>query len=233
MSSARDVKLGSLSSTLVKRCCLSATHTLDIATTNDCSLPLPHSPHTLSAQSLFSGCTLSSASFNLERSSSTSQHHQDSPMALLPHLPTPTSKTVHIHRIQNAEFGFAARSRAQSFSTLLNISLSWPPETPPRVAQLVMPIKGFKASSQLPHALTGARIQSYISQSLCQSMVVSLVCQYPLPEVNAPYSGCPAHRHYFHLCKKCPGNHIRIYAILAIMLDFQHTACTPSLHTSY
>ena len=37
-------------------------------------------------------------------------------------------------------------------------------------------------------------------------MVVSLVCQYPMPEVNAPYFGCPARGHYFHLCKKqCPG----------------------------
>ena len=111
MSSVKDAKLGSRSSTLVRRCHLSGSHLYSYTVaTNDCSLPLrsPLVVATFSTHTLL-GYTVPSAHFNLERGSSTSQHYQDSPVTLLPHLPAPPIKTVHIHQIQNAELGFAAK----------------------------------------------------------------------------------------------------------------------------
>ena len=82
-------------------------------------------------------------------------------------------------------------------------------ESPARLAQIyiVIPTKGFKTSSLIRHALASFWChQCYIGQSLYQTMMVLLICQNPVPEMNAPYSGCPTHRHYFHLYKEwCPG----------------------------
>ena len=106
--------------------------------TNYCSLLFPHSSH---IHTLFAGHTFPSASFNLERGSSAPQHHQDSPMVLPPHLPTPPIKPFTHTEFKMQSLGLLPRSSAQSFSThlhatLLNISLRCPPETPARVTQL-------------------------------------------------------------------------------------------------
>ena len=116
---------------------------------------------------------------------------------LVRHLRTPTIRTVHPYRVQNAEL---PRCSAQSFSTqlhttLLTIFLSCPLDTPAkRGTAAVMPTKGFKTGSQL-HSLTSSRChQSHINQSLYQMMMIPLVCQYSKPEKNAPYSAFPFHR---------------------------------------
>ena len=104
MSSVKSAKLGSLSSTLAKRCCLFESHRGHHSNQwlqSSISLFVPHFLHTPSLWgtpfhlpvSIWKG---TAPPLSLIRT-------------LIPHLPTPPIKAIHTHRIQNAEFGFTAK----------------------------------------------------------------------------------------------------------------------------
>ena len=90
--------------------------------------------------------------------------------------------------------GLLPRSSVQSFSIhlhaiLLSSSLRCLPETPARVAQL-QSCKP-KASKQIPifpiYPLASSRChESHIGQSLYQTLVIMLICQFSVSEPNAP-----------------------------------------------
>ena len=111
-------------------------------------------------------------------------------MALLPHLPVPLIKTIHTHKIQNAEIGLVPGSSAQSLSTHLytchtpqHLPMLSPWHPSQSDTAVVLPTKCFKTSSQLPHPLTSSQSpQRCMSQPLCQTMVIPLICQYSMPE---------------------------------------------------
>ena len=214
MSSDRKGKLGSFSSTLIKRCCLSDSH---LEHRNNQRLLVFHFfiPIALSTHYFFLGYTPLSASFNLDRSSSidlsaSSGISQDSSPSL-----SNTYHQNHLHTQNSTRRVWVYCQGPQPNHS--PHTCTWHSSTFPWVVPLRLQPdwhsyshsnqrfqNKLSTSSSTGLFLVPSELHKPISVS--NAMMVSLIRKNPMPERNAPYSGCPAHRHYFHLYKKrCPG----------------------------